>query len=742
MRAGIGERQHDRLKRMIAEAEGADPAAERRKLYEKTGELRDLVNLVDFLEEEKAWQDLCPLVEKLFDRTHSVGDALRAVRAFNGAGEHRRVLRFLQQIPNIVERDVELQSLLAWALYHSGQFSEASVVLAPLRVKRDHVNDRALFVNLAIAAGQWDSLVGYTTREWEQRGQRTAEELLRAGQLAQAINAPRAKDLIVKAADVADGNPHILASAYFLASSAGWESDPMANGWLIRAANTSSDQGPLKSMSMRELFQLKPDWDRRQDEIYKALNAGQITVSAAAYGLNQSMIQNCLLRPAANRLESDARRRSLVYAFSGARPPTVQLEPRRIALDLTAIFTFAQLGLLPTLIAHFERVLIPDQLLVWLFQERQRAAYHQPSRVKEAQFLKRLLADGTLKIFTSQQQANANLIHEVGFDLAFMLEAAAQSSTEAYVVRSSPIHRLGSVMEEEADLTPYELCLCSCQAVVDALRLKGMITAAEEQRALSYLKLHERRWPSEPQIRDGATLYLDDLSTTYLRTVGLLGKLKGAGFTAYVTKSLDDQDNQLLAYESFAEEQLTTIESIRAVLTSALADGRVETIASPDRDSEDAQLQAQLNFLDTDKQVDAFVVDDRFVNRYLHMTRGDQQTPILTSLDVVEHLVASGDLSLDDGREHRTNLRRSGYAFVPVLEAEIAHHLMHAPLDNGVLVETAELRAIREAAQRLRLAKVLQVPAVAFDAGRRCIDWGADHLLQRLALLARRMRWS
>jgi len=155
---------------------------------------------------------------------------------------------------------------------------------------------------------------------------------------------------------------------------------------------------------------------------------------------------------------------------------------------------------------------------------------------------------------------------------------------------------------------------------------------------------------------------------------------------------------------------LTTIESIRAVLTTAIGDGRIETIASPDREGEDTQLQAQLNFLATDKPVDTFVVDDRFVNRYLHMTHGDRKTPIVTSLDVVEHLVASGALSIDEGREHRTTLRRSGYTFVPVMKDELTHHLMQAPLDNGSLVETAELRAIREAAQRLRLAKVLQIP--------------------------------
>ncbi|WP_124479430.1 hypothetical protein [Burkholderia cenocepacia] len=706
----LGDRERERLQRVIAEAEGADPAAERRKQYEATGELRDLVSLVSFLEQEQAWRDLCPLAEAVFAKTRSVEDAFRVVRACDEAGERGRILEFLQGIPDIVARECELQSHLAWAFYRNGQFNEAWAILTSLRTTRDHTNDRALFVNLAIASGQWDRLVGYTTQEWEQKDQRTAEELLCAGQLAQAVNAPKAKNLIVAATEIALSDPRILAPAYFHASSAGWETDPAVRDWLLHAAANSGDQGPLKSISMKELSQLKPDWDRRRDEIYAALLAGQTTISVAAHGLNQSMIQNCLLRPASNRLEPDARRRSLIFAFSGARSSIVKFEAKRIALDLTAIFTFAQLGLLPKLISHFERVLVPDQLLVWLFQERQRVAFHQPSRIRDAQYLKRLLADGSLKIFASKKPANLHLVQEVGFDLAAMLETAIESSSDAYVVRSSPIHRLGSVMEEAADVAEYEACLCSCQAIVEALRLKGQITSAEEQRALSYLKLHERRWPCEPRIRDGAVLYLDDLSTTYLRTAGVLGRLKGAGFTAYVTKSLDDQDNQLLAYDGVAGDQLATIENIREIFASALADGRVETIASPDRDSEGAQLAAQLNFLDTDKPVDAFVVDDRFVNRYLHMTRGDIQTPIFTSLDVVEHLVVAGSIGAEEAREHRTTLRRSGYTFVPLLDDELSYHITQAPIEAGTLIETAELRAIREAAQRLRLERVLQAP--------------------------------
>ena len=67
---------------------------------------------------------------------------------------------------------------------------------------------------------------------------------------------------------------------------------------------------------------------------------------------------------------------------------------------------------------------------------------------------------------------------------------------------------------------------------MEKLRAKGVLTLEEEQRALAYLKLHERRWVSEPKIGDGAEIYLDDLATTYLQTVGVLAKLKAAGLIA------------------------------------------------------------------------------------------------------------------------------------------------------------------------------------------------------------------
>ena len=92
-------------------------------------------------------------------------------------------------------------------------------------------------------------------------------------------------------------------------------------------------------------------------------------------------------------------------------------------------------------------------------------------------------------------------------------------------------------MAEEVDLSAYADCICSCQAVVSKLRMMGALTIGDEESARSYFKVHERSWPTEPAIPDGAELYLDNLSVSYFMTVGILDKLRAAGLTAYITES-------------------------------------------------------------------------------------------------------------------------------------------------------------------------------------------------------------
>jgi hypothetical protein len=374
------------------------------------------------------------------------------------------------------------------------------------------------------------------------------------------------------------------------------------------------------------------------------------------------------------------------------------------------------LGLLPTAIAAYERVVIPHSTLGWLFQEWERVAFHQPSRIKEAHELKRLVADGNLKVLPAQPLSDLAIAKEVGLELGRLLVAAAKvrasDARATYVIRPAPVHRAGSLMEEEADLSAHSGYLCSCQAVIEKLRAKGVLTAEEEQRSLAYLKLHERRWTSEPKIEDGAEIYLDNLATTYLQTVGVLSKLRAAGLVAYVTEDEDKDANRLITYENLSKQQLDLIELIRKTLSDGLAAGRIKAVKSPPiGDEKLLGLHPTFSVLGIEDAVEAMIIDDRYVNQHAFMDSTNRRTPILTTLDLLNDLARKGVLSAQSAHAHRTYLRQAGFQFVPLPEEELLHYLNDAPLNDGELVETAELRAVRESLLMARMRKLLQIPA-------------------------------
>jgi hypothetical protein len=714
---GLSDREQQSLRRIIAEAGGDDPVAARRRLYEQSGDLRDLVNLANLLEERKAWQEVLPYAEALFARTGALEDAGRIVTALNAASEYTKLHAFLAEHADLVRQSTGLRTIWAWSLYREGRFDDAREVLKVLSASRDDANDRALRVNLAIASGDWDDLIAHTTSEWEQRAKRSAADLMAAGQLAQAVNAPHARDLVTAATAQAPDDPEILAAAYFHATSAGWEQNATTSQWLNRAAALSGTDGPLQSMSMKELVERKPEWDKRESTAWQQLNTGQLPIFGAAHMLGRSLLDFMLLPSLANVSESDVRRRAVIYGYSGARAGFAATKPDRIALDLVAIITLARLGLLDTVISTYADIVVPNSTLGWLFQERQGARFHQPSRIKDAHLTKRLVAAKMLQVLSPTAARDPVLDREVGMDLADLLVTArakmtSDAGTSRYVVRSAPVHRAGSLMEENADLTAYADLLCSCQAVIAKLSGKGLLTAGEETAARAYLTLHEQPWPSEPGIADKGELYLDDLSVTYLRTVGVLDKLQAAGLTVFIHDNEDSEANRLIAFEALAERQLEIIEAIRCALAAGFRSGRVHAARSEQtEEGQIIRMHPTFAVLGTGARSDAFVVDDRFINRHAIMTDTSKQTPIMTTLDLLQDLMDRGVLAPAGLFAHRTTLRQAGYQLIPVAQKELLHHLGNVRIVDAAVVETAELRAIRESLLRARMSKMLQIPA-------------------------------
>ena len=412
------------------------------------------------------------------------------------------------------------------------------------------------------------------------------------------------------------------------------------------------------------------------------------------------------------------RHRYDIPAFSGNRQLTILgTSVKTIGIDATALLTLSFLNLLETVLETFDLVYVPHSTLYWLFGEKQKAAFHQPSRIENAHKVYELLARDKLEKFVPTTVADSELSAQVGDELASLIAEAEkdreEDETQHIVVRPAPVHRLSPILDDEADLSNHSSVISSCMAVVDKLRDKGQITAQEERRAKDYLRLNEKPWAEQLKIKDGAVLYLDSLAFTYFLHLGFLEKLHAAGFKAVASPREVSEANALISYEGVFEKASDTIEHIRSVLNTGIESGKIKVGKQQDFDGPEQQAKIEhptVDLFSLSSVCDAVVLDDRFFNQHSIVDIGEQQTSIFTTVDLLETLAAAGLLSGEKLLECLTFLRRAGYFFIPVTEDELATHLNYSIINDDQVTETAELIAIRENILRIRMYGWLQFP--------------------------------
>ena len=714
---GLSEREITRLRRELAEAGGGDPISERLAAYEEGGTIMDLRILVTAYEEAEDSPNACEYGRKLLDASGDLADARRYVISLYNFEQHTEALRVMETYPALWAEEDSLRILRVQILFESGRLNEASDALQTLRESNDSSECRQLQINLAVVSGDWESLQGFVEDEWNARSDRTAIDLLRAGQIAGHIGAARGKELVQEAAARSGDDPAILAGCFHVASAAGWEDSIEVHRWMERAAELSDGDGPVQVIPIEDIFERKPDWERRESTAWDLLEKGDTPVFVAGQHLNRSLLSLYLMPALNNLIEPDVRRRSMIYAFSGARGKA-KVQPRVVAMDATALITTEFLDLLDVCIEEFDSIVIPHCTLGWLLGEKARILFHQPSRVVAAHELRKMIADGHLRAFEGSNVASERLVNEVGSPLAALIAEASspehRDTRQRLVVRGGPVHKANSLMQEEADLCDYEPYLCSGIAVANMLARRGMLTSRETQKACAALNVREVQWPSEPQIADGAVLYLDDLAVSHLHHLGLLSKLHRAGTTAFVSGSEIEEADALISYDGKAGDVVAIVEHLRLRLREGLESGNVrlgKAIRSDDGNGpEHVTSHPTVDMLRLVGDADAGVVDDRFVNQHGIMSLEKANRPLLTTVDLLDVLAERGAISGERRQDALTRLRQANFALTPLTAEDLNALIANCTVSGETLEETAELKAIRECIERVRMSNMLQSP--------------------------------
>ena len=711
----------DRIRVLVDVHEGIDPRDQLEKFYQDSDSIDDLNNLVNHLGRVRDWTALRPLLEELFQRAPTVEHAKKLLTCMQQGSpkDPRHIIDFLNGNKDLVDRDPALRSMKAWVLCQMGILTEAKAINDSLLQERSDPNDLVLDINLALQSGAWEQLSAIVEREWSRRSEHGPEILMRLASLAsESDKSPRrAVELAKLAASKAPDDPQILLSAYILHVQLGCDddSDP---GWLARAAELSSGTGPVWKIDLRKVVEeMVPAHRERERKINESLLRGEVPLHFAANALNVPLARILLDIPIRNTEQPDGRRRAVLPIISG-RHLLIEVRPEwTIGLDVTSIMVLAHLGLLRTTLDVFGRVLLaPETMLVLLNQQRS-VRFHQPSRVKKAEEILRLMDEGRLKPAESPPEPPKWLCDEVGRDLAQLMEIARTDGGR--VVRPRPIFKLSTLMEKEAELGIYDTLVLPTTEFARMLLEKGHIDDATYERARKYLGAHDHSQEAiaDPEVLDHP-LYFDDLAVTYMQDAGLIRAACGCGINMHVHPTARAELCALIDANRKGEDLAAALNYIRGTLRDYLEKDKIGFLPLQRPDGEEGldegffRIAPSLaQFLRDLGPCDAVCIDDRFLNKNRTITdRNGHSAVIVCVLDLLRFFNARGVVDAKMKYEITHQLRKSGFALVPVDADELETRLRAARDKDGHFNESNELRILRQAMMRIRSMDVVQQP--------------------------------
>ena len=271
-----------------------------------------------------------------------------------------------------------------------------------------------------------------------------------------------------------------------------------------------------------------------------------------------------------------------------------------------------------------------------------------------------------------------------------------------------PIHKVGSLIEQQADTSEYDDLILSTMDFCTLLRDEGKIDASTYQRASSFLHRKSQSQQARPpsSILNGP-IYIDRLALTYLKSANLLQPISASSLNILIHPDVLYEMYSLIEAGDVGDDLINRIVGIRHILQNAVESGAASFLPHAADQIErfqnrEIRFQATASLLAGSTACDALCIDDRFINSHSVMGEPPERSiPIVCVLDVLRYLVSRGYIDVVGHWTARHKLREGGFTFVPLESDELVHWLKGARVSNGQLTESAELRVLRQTMARI-----------------------------------------
>ncbi len=623
---------------------------------------------------------------------------------------------FLDKHPEQVEQSNIVAALYLETLVRQGRWGDAKQLnegRAGLIASRNQFR-----IQLAILSGNWED-IGLQLEEAQFNSALSIDDKRRYARLATDLSRVSiAKRLTKSVAEASANDAFVLLDCYMLAVRGRWEDDPVTHVWMERAIALSNEDGPIQVKSLNELAEMMPAWRKTTELMGQGLTKAEMFLALVAKKVNRPLASLMLGTAIGNRAERDLRKRSPVGTFAEVARPKMPSTPKIIGIDQTALLTLGYLGLLPRVLSAFDQIWLPHSVGAWLFREHQDIQFHQPSRVFEARLLLNYLAKQQLHLARLEQSSSKELAQRVGDDLAQLFQIAlaeASTGSKSFLIRTSPIHLADSLRQEGAEVSGYANVLRSMLELARSLHQHGVLTDEQFARANLFLSRHDNGWPGDETIPMGATLYLDRVAIAYFHELDFLwrGALE-ADYRLIIHPNVQREAAGLDQLDTASQDIIGVIDDIKRFLVDGQRKRLVSFLRQPafdlDQDEDADNRFLLMQSIEQQDGVEAVIVDDRAANKFPSFSHEDGTSTLFrTTLDILDWLLDLGAIDRKEWLSLRNDLRRSGFLFIPASASELTSALTASVVRDGVLIESANARAIRESHLLAQASGMLQM---------------------------------
>ncbi len=702
--------QYDYFISIVGFEENSDKASILEDKYNQSDRLEDLSILIASLRRFKDSR-LEKYQEKYFILTKNISAAEELISTYNSNGNFDKISNFISENPELIEQSIHLQIHAAWNLYRQGKVHECREIISQYFGKEGgnhHLIDD-LEDSLNLCTGDWDSLVRNIELAWENRTELSTQELFRKSYLAEAVLPNRARKFVTEAVNKEPNNPEILTSAYTIATNLGLDDKEEVGDWLRKAVELSENDGPIRRISLDEIGDIIGSNKEKPNKAWELFVSGDAPSTLVASILNRTISSFYITPWIVNTNGIEVNRKCLIPAYSLNRGE-VDINPEIIALDLASIFSLSNIRLLEKTIESFKNVIIPHSTLLSIFNDRKKTAFHQPSQIALAKSLKE--DTKSFSIFKYNSVKDIELRAKVNDEAAEFISHAMEEevNTVRRVCISTPVYVAGSLMREEFDLTPYRECLVSCEQIIKFLYECGMIMQVEAQEMLESLESPLNIDDIDASFVPDSELYIDRLTCQTLHRIGVLSILGESTLKCYISESHDIENQNLIKFEEINNKVISELDYIRKTLHKYIISGKLKLTAINHKEGHDESHVSCVEIVTSSTPIDAIVTDERFLNKFKNIKTGFGDIPTITTWDLLHILHHNNILNDRDLFVTKIKLINRGYIFCKLNENELDQIFDASIYNVNGLVESAELKAIRQNIILIKSSEFIELP--------------------------------